>query len=79
MPTPDPGSLPDVAVGRHPDYGIVAANPKQLAASTWMLKGFDFHPIPGHPTLYALANQDRDGIGRTTRTVDLLRRAGLPR
>ncbi|KPI14555.1 hypothetical protein OK006_3251 [Actinobacteria bacterium OK006] len=76
MPTPDHDSLPDIAVGRHPDYGIVAANPKQLAASTWMLKGFDFHPVPGHPTLYALADQQRDGQGRATRAVALLRKAG---
>ncbi|MER5970376.1 hypothetical protein ABT112_11690 [Streptomyces sp. NPDC002055] len=69
-------SLPDIAVGRHPDYGIVAANPKQLAASTWMLKGFDFHPIPDQPTLYALADQQRDGQGRATRAVALLRKAG---
>lgn len=76
MPTPDHDSLPDVAVGRHPDYGIVAANPKQLAASTWMLKGFDFHPVPDYPTLYALADQQRDGQGRATRAVALLRKAG---
>lgn len=76
MPTPDHDSLPDVAVGRHPDYGIVAANPKHLAASTWMLKGFDFHPLPGQPTLYALADQQRDGQGRATRAVALLRKAG---
>ncbi|MFI1369882.1 hypothetical protein [Streptomyces griseochromogenes] len=76
MPTRDQDSLPDVAVGHHPDYGIVAANPKQLAASTWMLKGFDFHPVPGHPTLYALANQQRDGQGRATRAVALLRKSG---
>ncbi|WP_434593874.1 hypothetical protein [Streptomyces sp. A5-4] len=69
-------SLPDIAVGRHPDYGIVAANPKQLAASTWMLKGFDFHPVPDQPTLYALADQQRDGQGRATRAVALLRKAG---
>ncbi|MGW3070197.1 hypothetical protein ACWDA8_43845 [Streptomyces sp. NPDC001130] len=69
-------SLPDIAVGRHPAYGIVAANPKQLAASTWMLKGFDFHPIPDQPTLYALANQQRDGQGRATRAIALLRKAG---
>ncbi|MFG2370528.1 hypothetical protein ACGFY9_03515 [Streptomyces sp. NPDC048504] len=68
-------SLPDIAIGRHPDYGIVAANPKQLAASTWMLKGFDFHPVPGQPTLYALADQQRDGQGRATRAVALLRKA----
>ena len=76
MPTPDHDSLPDVAVGRHPDYGIVAANPKQLAASTWMLKGFDFYPVPGHPTLYALGDQQRDGQDRATRAVALLRKAG---
>ncbi|MGV4927594.1 hypothetical protein K2224_28990 (plasmid) [Streptomyces sp. BHT-5-2] len=69
-------SRPDVAVGRHPDYGIVAANPKQLAASTWMLKGLDFHPVPGQPTLYALADQQRDGQDRATRAVAMLRRAG---
>ncbi|MFF5962839.1 hypothetical protein ACFY64_03625 [Streptomyces collinus] len=76
MPTPEHDPLPDIAVGRHPDFGIVAANPKQLAAITWMLKGFDFHPVPDHPNLYALANQQRDGQGRTTRAVALLRKAG---
>ncbi|MEK8142328.1 hypothetical protein NKH18_07010 [Streptomyces sp. M10(2022)] len=49
-----------------PDYGIVAANPKQLAANTWMLKEFYFHPVPDQPTLYALADQRRDGQGRAT-------------
>ncbi|MDQ8704114.1 hypothetical protein RCO28_16695 [Streptomyces sp. LHD-70] len=68
--------LPDVAFGHHPAYGIVAANPKNLAASTWMLKGFDFHPVPDEPTLYALANQERDGQGRTSRAVELLRKSG---
>jgi hypothetical protein len=76
MPAPEHDPLPDVAVGRHPDFGIVAANPKQLAASTWMLKGFDFHPVPDHPNLYALANQQHDGQGRATRAVALLRKAG---
>ncbi|MEU3931533.1 hypothetical protein AB0E85_05715 [Streptomyces sp. NPDC029044] len=76
MPTLEHDPLPDIAVGRHPDFGIVAANPKQLAASTWMLKGFDFHPVPDHPNLYALANQQNDGQGRTTRAVALLRKAG---
>ncbi|MFI5801114.1 hypothetical protein [Streptomyces sp. NPDC051677] len=76
MPTPEHDPLPDVIVGRHPDFGIVAANPKQLTASAWMLKRFDFHPVPDHPTLYALANQQRDGHGRATRAVALLRKAG---
>ncbi|MBT3160133.1 hypothetical protein KQH42_28255 [Streptomyces sp. CHA1] len=44
---------PDLSFGRHSVYGIVAADPK-LAASTWVLRGFDFHPVPGQPTLYAL-------------------------
>ncbi|MEU3792971.1 hypothetical protein AB0F07_24730 [Streptomyces fructofermentans] len=76
MPTTEHDPLPDIAVGRHPDFGIVASNPKQLAASTWMLKGFDFHPVSDHPNLYALANQQRDGQGRATRAVGLLRKAG---
>ncbi|MFH9734402.1 hypothetical protein [Streptomyces sp. NPDC017260] len=68
--------LPDLSFGHHPVYGIVAANPKNLAASTWMLKGFGFHPVPDVPTLYVMANQERDGQGRTTRAVELLRKAG---
>ncbi|MFI2312481.1 hypothetical protein AMK17_19155 [Streptomyces sp. CB00072] len=68
--------LPDLAFGHHPVHGIVAANPKNLAASTWMLKGFDFHPVPDQPTLYALADQNRDGHGRTSRAIELLRKAG---
>lgn len=76
MPTPEHDPLPDVAVGRHPDFGIVASNPKHLAASAWMLKRFDFHPVPDHPNLYSLANQQRDGQDRATRAVALLRKAG---
>ncbi|MFI2354432.1 hypothetical protein ACH5AG_07030 [Streptomyces anulatus] len=69
-------SLPDVAFGHHPDHGIVAANPKQLVSTAWMLARFDFHPVPDQPTLYALADQQRDGPGRTSRAVALLREAG---
>ncbi|MDH6703080.1 hypothetical protein ABZ682_39940 [Streptomyces griseoviridis] len=76
MPTPEHDPLPDIAVGRHPDFGIVASSPKQLPARTWMLKGFDFHPVPAHPNLYALANQQHDGQDRATRAVALLRKAG---
>ncbi|GHF77348.1 hypothetical protein ACFFSH_33090 [Streptomyces filamentosus] len=67
--------LADVTVGRHPDYGIVAANPKNLPAGTWMLERLDFRPIPGEPALYALTDQQRDGQGRATRAVELLRNA----
>ncbi|MFD4337891.1 hypothetical protein ACFWPP_11965 [Streptomyces anulatus] len=77
MPTPDQAPLPDVAVGHHHDYGIVAANPKNLPASTWMLERLDFHPVPGEPNLYALADQQRDAQGRAARTVSLLRNAGF--
>lgn len=76
MPTPEHDQVPDIAVGHHPDYGITASNPKQLAASAWMLNGFDFHPVPGHARLYALANQESDGQGRADRAVALLRKAG---
>ncbi|WP_329133232.1 hypothetical protein OG552_15340 [Streptomyces sp. NBC_01476] len=74
MPTPD-HPLPDITVGHHPDFGIVASNPKRLAAGAWMLRGLDFHPVPGHRDLYALSDQERDGLGRATRAVALLRKA----
>ncbi|MFJ6101888.1 hypothetical protein ACIQHY_12920 [Streptomyces sp. NPDC092359] len=77
LPTSAEELLTDIAVGRHPDYGIVAANPKNLAAGTWMLERLDFRPVPGKPTLYALADQHRDGQGRATRAVALLRNASF--
>ncbi|MEY9846382.1 hypothetical protein ABH940_003469 [Streptacidiphilus sp. BW17] len=76
MPTHYHDPLPDIAIGHHPDYGIVAANPKQLAASTWTLKRLDFRPVPDQPTLYALADQQNDGPSRTARAIALLRTAG---
>jgi hypothetical protein len=76
MPTPEPTPHPDITVGRHPEFGIIATTPQHFAASAWMLKGFDFHPVPGHPTLYALADQYRDGQQRATHAVALLRKAG---
>lgn len=77
LPTNAEELLADVTVGRHPDYGIVAANPKNLAAGTWMLERLDFRPVLGEPTLYALTDQQRDGQGRATRAVALLRNAGF--
>ncbi|WP_244290877.1 hypothetical protein [Streptomyces virginiae] len=77
LPTFAEELLADVTVGRHPDYGIVAANPKNLAAGTWMLERLDFLPVLGEPTLYALTDQQRDGQGRATRAVALLRNAGF--
>lgn len=69
--------VPDLAIGHHPVHGIVAANPARRAASEWMLERLDFQPVPGNPMLYALAAQERDGQGRTTRAVALLRRSGF--
>lgn len=77
LPTSAEELLADVTVGRHPDYGIVAANPKNLAASSWMLERLDFRPVLGEPTLYTLTDQQRDGQGRATRAVALLRNAGF--
>ncbi|WP_234331986.1 hypothetical protein [Streptomyces sp. NRRL S-87] len=77
LPTSAEEVLADVTIGRHPDYGIVAANPKNLAAGPWMLERLDFHPVRGQPTLYALTDQQRDGQGRATRAVALLRNAGF--
>ncbi|MFE2234212.1 hypothetical protein ACFXA4_16830 [Streptomyces sp. NPDC059442] len=77
LPTSAEELLADVTVGHHPDYGIVAANPKNLAAGTWMLERLDFRPVLGEPTLYALTDQQRDGQGRATRAVALLRNAGF--
>ncbi|MFC8278068.1 hypothetical protein ACFUJR_37185 [Streptomyces sp. NPDC057271] len=77
LPTSAEELLADVTVGRHPDYGIVAANPKNLAAGTWMLERLDFRPVLGEATLYALTDQQRDGQGRATRAVALLRNAGF--
>ncbi|GHG27390.1 hypothetical protein [Streptomyces zaomyceticus] len=77
LPTSAEELLADVTVGRHPDYGIVAANPKNLAAGTWMLERLEFRPVLSEPTLYALTDQQRDGQGRATRAVALLRNAGF--
>ncbi|MER0241711.1 hypothetical protein AAHZ94_06670 [Streptomyces sp. HSW2009] len=76
MPSPDHDPVPDIALGHHPDHGIVAANPKHLASGAWLLEGFGFHPVPGEPTLYALTAQQDDGHSRATQTVALLRKAG---
>ncbi|MGW2056242.1 hypothetical protein ACWCOZ_20405 [Streptomyces sp. NPDC001840] len=76
MPTTEHHPRPDIAIGHHPQYGITAANPKRLPAGQWMLERLDFHPIPGHPTLYALTDQARWGQDRATRAVAYLRRAG---
>ncbi|MFD8963411.1 hypothetical protein ACFV0C_00165 [Streptomyces sp. NPDC059568] len=76
MPATEHHPLPDIAIGHHPQYGITAANPQHLPAGQWMLERLDFHPVPGHPTLYALTDQARWGHDRATRAVAYLRRAG---
>ncbi|MFB7620050.1 hypothetical protein [Kitasatospora sp. NPDC056181] len=76
MPTEAPRVLPDVAVGRHPDHGIVAALPTRSAAAQWMLERLDFQRVPGHPDLYALTNQHHEATERAAWAVKLLTGAG---
>ncbi|MEE1786904.1 hypothetical protein PUR71_28955 [Streptomyces sp. SP17BM10] len=71
-----PRALPDVAIGRHPDHGIVADLPTQSAAAQWMLERLEFQRVPGHPTLYALTDQHREPADRTAFAVKLLNGAG---
>ncbi|MGW2658349.1 hypothetical protein ACWC1D_32450 [Streptomyces sp. NPDC001478] len=66
----------DVAVGRHPDYGIVANVSNHRLLGDWTMKVLDFHPVPDQPSLYTLANQLQDGQARATRAVASLRQAG---
>lgn len=74
MPAPA-HSLPDITVGHHPDHGIVAATPTQSAAAQWMLERLEFQPVPGHPSLYALTDQHREGAERIAWAIKLLRAA----
>ncbi|MFJ3791501.1 hypothetical protein [Kitasatospora sp. NPDC090091] len=76
MPAETPSALPDVAIGRHPDHGIVAALPTQSAAAQWMLERLEFQRIPGHPSLYALTDQQREAPERAAWAIKLLNGAG---
>ena len=76
MPYPAPSALPEVAIGRHPEHGIVAALPTQSAAAEWMLERLEFQRIPGHPSLFELTDQHREAAERTGWAVKLLKGAG---
>ncbi|MFF2954099.1 hypothetical protein ACFVVU_22500 [Kitasatospora sp. NPDC057965] len=76
MPAEAPRNLPDVAVGHHPDHGIVAALPTQSASAQWMLERLEFQRVPDHPSLYALTDQHRQAHERATWAVKLLNGAG---
>jgi hypothetical protein len=77
MTTPDTSPSPDVVISHHPEFGITATTPTPLVGAAWILERFDFRPVPGHhPALYALADQERNGQGRATRAVEMLRVAG---
>ncbi|MER7702410.1 hypothetical protein ABTX81_05865 [Kitasatospora sp. NPDC097605] len=76
MPAEAPRNLPDVAVGHHPDHGIVAALPTQSAAAQWMLERLEFQRVPDHPSLYALTDQHRQASERAAWAVKLLNGAG---
>ncbi|MFD8783803.1 hypothetical protein [Kitasatospora sp. NPDC059599] len=76
MPATDSFPPPDVAIGHHPDHGIVAALPSQSAAAQWMLERLDFHRVPGHPSLYTLTDQHREAPERAAWAAKLLTGAG---
>ncbi|WP_269858005.1 hypothetical protein [Streptomyces sp. RPT161] len=67
----------DLAFGRHPQYGIVARNTRDLPAGQWMLDRLDFRRVPDHPHLYALADHYRDGRAHTAQAIATLRKAGF--
>ncbi|MFD8321608.1 hypothetical protein [Kitasatospora purpeofusca] len=71
-----PRDLPDVAVGRHPDHGIVAALPTRSASAQWFLERLEFQRVPEHPTLYALTDQNREPADRAAFAVKMLAGAG---
>ncbi|WP_327073955.1 hypothetical protein OG196_24285 [Kitasatospora purpeofusca] len=76
MSAESPDLRPHVALGRHPDHGIVAALPTQSAAAQWFLERLEFQPVPGHPSLYALTDQHREPTERATWAATLLNGAG---
>ncbi|MEV6209559.1 hypothetical protein [Kitasatospora sp. NPDC051914] len=69
-------AMPDVAIGHHPDHGIVATLPTRSASAQWMLERLDFQRIPGHPSLYALTDQQREVSERAAWAIRLLTAAG---
>ncbi|MFF2657385.1 hypothetical protein ACFVUH_08465 [Kitasatospora sp. NPDC058032] len=77
--TPSGLSVPsvDVAVGTHPEHGIVATNHSGDPAAAKLLAQHGFYRTPGHPTLFALTKQDTDGVRRAAGTVAKMRAAGL--
>ncbi|MFD5437781.1 hypothetical protein ACFWJ4_37220 [Kitasatospora sp. NPDC127067] len=76
MPAAEPTQLPDVAIGHHPNHGIVASLPTQSPAAQWMLERLDFQRLPDHPTLYTLTNQHREAPERAAWAAKLLTDAG---
>ncbi|MER7750912.1 hypothetical protein [Kitasatospora sp. NPDC097643] len=76
MPTAAPTQLPDVAIGHHPNHGIVASLPTQNAAAQWFLERLDFQQLPDNPSLYALTDQHREAPDRAAWAAKLLTGAG---
>ncbi|MFC9331983.1 hypothetical protein [Kitasatospora sp. NPDC057015] len=67
----------DVVVGTHPEHGIVATNHSGDPAAAKLLAQHGFYRTPGHPSLFALTKQDRDGVRRAADAVANLRSVGL--
>ncbi|MFE4357871.1 MULTISPECIES: hypothetical protein [Streptomycetaceae] len=76
MSAAEPTQLPHVAIGHHPNHGIVASLPTQSPAAQWMLERLDFERLPGHPTLYTLTDQHLQAPERAAWAAKLLTDAG---
>ncbi|WP_344447244.1 hypothetical protein, partial [Kitasatospora nipponensis] len=67
---------PDIVIGRDPELGICAANPRQLVGADWILERLGFHRVLDSEVTYALSDQHLAGQARATTAVDMLRHAG---
>ncbi|MDH6145497.1 hypothetical protein P3T35_007552 [Kitasatospora sp. GP30] len=76
MLTAAPTQLPDVAIGHHPNHGIVASLPTQSAPAQWFLERLDFQQLPGNPGLFTLTDQHREPHQRAAWAAKLLTGAG---
>ncbi|MFG3224697.1 hypothetical protein ACGF07_07955 [Kitasatospora sp. NPDC048194] len=76
VPAAEPSQLPDVAVGQHPNHGIVASLPTHNPAAQWMLERLDFQRLSGNPRLYTLTEQHREAPERAVWAAKLLTGAG---
>ncbi|MCX4751267.1 hypothetical protein OG455_38185 [Kitasatospora sp. NBC_01287] len=77
MPASENNAQPDIVVGRHREYGIVADCLHEIPTSDWMLRRLGFRQVADQQSLYALVEPDRQGQDRTRMAITTLRRAGF--